>query len=100
MLRSSIFVFNFPPSFTINIIDRKPVWEVTEFAVEVDGVFIWPRSMRADGKYFGFDRQALARIRAEYSDRIQFYAQYYNDQMTPDQIVSTEIDLYMEIVSF
>lgn len=66
-----------------NIIDRKPVWEVTEFAVEVDGVFIWPRSMRADGKYFGFDRQALARIRAEYSDRIQFYAQYYNDPNDP-----------------
>lgn len=61
------------------ISDKLPVWDVQEFAVEQDGIFIWPRTVRADGKAFGFDRQVLSRIRAEYVDRVQFYAQYYND---------------------
>lgn len=61
------------------VIDRKPVWEIKEFVVETDGVFIWPKAIRSDGKQFGFDLQVLARIRAEYSDRVQFYAQYYNN---------------------
>lgn len=66
-----------------NIIDRKRVWEIQEYAVEVDNVFIWPKTMRQDGKYFGFDQQVLSRIRAEYSDRIQYYAQYYNNPNDP-----------------
>jgi phage terminase large subunit-like protein len=63
--------------------DRKPVWEIKEYAVEVDGIFVWPRTVRSDGKAFGFNNQVLARIRAEYSDRVQFYAQYYNDPNDP-----------------
>lgn len=66
-----------------DVIDRKKVWEVKEYAVEDGGAFLWPKSMRADGKFFGFDIQTLARIRAEYSDRVQFYAQYYNDPNDP-----------------
>lgn len=66
-----------------NIIDRKPVWEIKEYVVETDGIFLWPRTIRSDGKYFGFDAQVLARIRAEYSDRVQFYSQYYNDPNDP-----------------
>lgn len=66
-----------------NIVDRKPVWEIKEFTVETDGIFLWPKTMRPDGKFFGFDPQVLARIRAEYSDRVQFYAQYYNDPNDP-----------------
>jgi hypothetical protein len=66
-----------------DIVDRAKVWEVREFAVESDGLFLWPKAMRADGKFFGFDAQVLARIRAEYSDRVQFYAQYYNDPNDP-----------------
>lgn len=63
-----------------NIIEKKPVWDVKEFAVELDGIFLWPRTIRPqDKKFFGFDRQVLSRIQAEYSDRTQFYAQYYND---------------------
>lgn len=66
------------------IIERRPVWEVKEYAVEVDGVFIWPKAMRpVDKKFFGFDNQVLARIRAQYEDRVQFYAQYYNDPNDP-----------------
>lgn len=65
------------------LIDRKPVWEIKEHAVEADGVFIWPKTMRDDGKFFGFDRSVLARIRAEYEDKVQFHAQYYNDPNDP-----------------
>lgn len=65
------------------VVDRKPVWDIKEYAVESDGLFIWPKSIRADGKAFGFDQQVLSRIRAEYSDRVQFYAQYYNNPNDP-----------------
>ena len=58
------------------IIDQAPVWEVKEYVVETDGIFIWPRTVRSnDNKAFGFDPQILARIKAEYSDRTQFYSQ-------------------------
>lgn len=60
------------------------VWEIEEYKVEEDDIFIWPRSIRTDGKAFGFDRRVLERIRAEYSDRTQFYAQYYNDPNDPE----------------
>ena len=64
-------------------VDQKPVWDSQEYRVEVDGIFTWPRAIRTDGKAFGFDIQTLARIRAEYSDRVQFFAQYYNDPSDP-----------------
>lgn len=65
------------------VIERKPVWEIQEYAVESEGVFIWPKAMRSDKKFFGFDSQVLSRIKAEYSDKTQFYAQYYNDPNDP-----------------
>lgn len=65
------------------VIDKAPVWEVKEYVVETDGIFIWPRMVRSDNKAFGFDPQVLARIKAEYSDRTQFFAQYYNDPNDP-----------------
>lgn len=67
-----------------DIIGREKVWEVREYPVEVDGIFLWPRMIRpADKKAFGFNHQALARIKAEYEDRTQFYAQYYNNPNDP-----------------
>ena len=65
-------------------IDEKPIWDIMEEVVETDGKFIWPRTARADGKMFGFNREELARISAMYSDRTQFYAQYYNDPNDPE----------------
>lgn len=64
-------------------VDVAPVWEIKEYVVEEEGHFIWPRAVRADGKAFGFNQQILARIKAEYTDRVQFYAQYYNDPNDP-----------------
>lgn len=60
-------------------IGTKPQWEVFQRVVETNGEFLWPRTKRKDGKYFGFDNQQLARIKAGYTDKSQFYAQYYND---------------------
>ena len=62
-----------------NIVGFSPVWEVKEYKVEEDMIFSWPRAMRPDGKSFGFDPAILARTKAEYSDKAQFYSQYYND---------------------
>lgn len=38
---------------------------------------------RADGKWFGFDAQILAKKRGQYLDKTQFYAQYYNNPNDP-----------------
>lgn len=63
-----------------DLIDKLPVWDIKEYTVESDGVFLWPRTVRAkDGKAFGFDRNILARIQAEYEDKVQFFSQYYNN---------------------
>lgn len=70
------------------IIASEPIYEVFERAVEDrgdgTGEFLWPRQRRADGKYFGFDRQILAKKRGQYLDKTQFRAQYYNDPSDPD----------------
>lgn len=67
-----------------DIVGREKVWDIKEYVVETDGIFIWPRTIRSgDGKAFGFSNQVLSRIKAEYSDRTQFYAQYYNNPNDP-----------------
>lgn len=43
------------------------------------GEFIWPRSKRADGEWFGFDAEILANKKTEYKNQTYFRAQYYND---------------------
>lgn len=66
-----------------NLIGKEPTYEIMERVVEKEGVFLWPKDMREDGKYFGFDRKELERIRSEYVDSAQFYAQYYNNPNDP-----------------
>lgn len=77
-------------------IDVQPVWEIKEYAVEKDGIFIWPRTIRSDGKAFGFNLSVLARIRGEYTDRVQYFAQYYNDPNDPgsDRISRDKFQYY------
>lgn len=66
----------------------EPLYEVFERQVEDrgdgTGQFLWPRQQRYDGKWFGFDQRILAKKRAQYLDRVQFRAQYYNDPQDPD----------------
>lgn len=69
------------------VIGTRPVYEKFEREVEDrgdgTGEFLWPVQVRSDGKKFGFDRAILARKRAGYLDRTQFYAQYYNNPNDP-----------------
>jgi len=71
------------------IIDSRPVYEVLDRTVEDmgdgTGVFLWPRMQRGDGKWFGFNQRILARKRAQYLDKSQFYAQYYNNPNSPTE---------------
>lgn len=70
------------------LLGSNKVYEVFERQVEDrgdgTGEFLWPRHQRADGTWFGFNTQILARKRAQYLDRTQFYAQYYNNPNNPD----------------
>lgn len=76
-----------------NVIGAKPVYEVYQRVVEEHGDFLWPRQQRpTDGKWFGFDRPILSKKKAQYLDKTQFFAQYYNDPnryeaalITPDR---------------
>jgi hypothetical protein len=65
------------------LIGGDSLYEVYERQVENrgdgTGEFLWPRQQRYDCKWFGFDASILAKKRAQYLDRIQFRAQYYND---------------------
>ena len=65
------------------------VYEVFQREVETDGEFLWPRQMREDGKYFGFDNRTLARIKSKYIDTTQYFAQYYNN---PNDAANAPID--------
>lgn len=83
----------------LELVGQEHVYEVFVRVVEEDGVFLWPQSPRpSDGKPFGFNVQELARKRAKYVDRTQFYAQYYNDPNDPsmDRLDRTKFQYYDE----
>lgn len=71
-----------------DIIGSRPVYEVFQREVEDrgdgTGEFLWPRQQSSTGKWYGFDRQILAKKRAKYLDQMQFRAQYYNNPNDPD----------------
>lgn len=73
---------------TNEIIGSDPLYETFERAVEErgdgTGQFLWPRQQRYDGKWFGFDQKELAKKRAQYLDKVQFYSQYYNRPSTQE----------------
>lgn len=70
------------------LIYSEPVYEVFQREVEDrgdgTGTYLWPRQQRKDGKWFGFNQAILAKKRAQYLDKTQFRAQYYNDPNDPD----------------
>lgn len=65
------------------VLETVKLFDVFERVVETDGVFLWPRTQNPEnGKWYGFNRQVLSKIRAKYfvaNERPQFYAQYYNN---------------------
>lgn len=65
---------------TGEVLGEKKVYAIHERRVEEGGIFLWPRARRgSDGKMFGFNWAELARKKAKYTDRLQFFAQYYNN---------------------
>ena len=63
-------------------LEVRSLYKVNQANTEVDGVFLWPRQRGHDNKWYGMDRNILARKKAEYmanGEITQFYAQYYND---------------------
>lgn len=53
--------------------------EEVESIGDGSGEFLWPRQNRGDGQWFGFNQEVLSKKRAQYLDKTQFRAQYYND---------------------
>lgn len=66
-----------------NVCKATSLFEVFQRQVESvgdgSGEFLWPRQQGSEGKWFGFDRDILARKKAQYLNKIHFRAQYYND---------------------
>jgi hypothetical protein len=66
-----------------SLISDDELYEVFERTVENrgdgTGEYLWPRSQRSDGKWFGFNQEILARKKAQYENRGHFFAQYYNN---------------------
>ena len=53
------------------------------------GQYLWPRQQRKDGQWFGFNQHIRSVKYAQYLDKTQFRAQYYND---PNDIESAPLD--------
>lgn len=75
-----------------DIVGHEQLYETFQRQVEDrgdgTGQFLWPREKQMDGSAYGFDREVLARKRAQYLDPIQFRAQYYN---TPNDYETSRI---------
>lgn len=68
--------------------DSYNLYEIYEKPVEDrgdgTGQYLWPKTQRKDGKWFGFDQRILAQKRAQYFDVGRFRSQYYNDPSTTE----------------
>lgn len=66
-----------------DVVESIPLFEVFQRQVESvgdgTGEFLWPKQKGAEGRWFGFDAEALDRKRSQYTNRLHFRAQYYND---------------------
>lgn len=75
------------------IVMSEPLFETFERQLEDigdgTGEYLWPRQQRHDGKWFGFDENIRAKKYAQYLDKTQFRAQYYND---PNDLSTAPVD--------
>lgn len=71
-----------------NVVYSQPIYELFQREVESNGdgtgEFIWPRDQRDDGAWFGFNTQILMTKKAQYLDKMQYWAQYYNNPNDPE----------------
>lgn len=68
---------------TGELVEEVPMFWHSSKVVEEDGEFLWPRTRRSDGQWFGFNKGELSKIKTKYWDKAQFFAQYYNDPSDP-----------------
>jgi phage terminase large subunit-like protein len=69
-------------SASISLFERNSDFGIPETVESIgdgSGEYLWPKQQRFDGKWFGFDREALDKKRSAYLNRTHFRAQYYND---------------------
>lgn len=77
------------------MISKEKVWKVSQRVVEIDGEFLWPRTRRAaDGEWFGFNKTELSKKKNDYINKLQFYAQYYNNPNDPEGAIVTNFQYY------
>lgn len=63
-------------------LSQSAIYEIFRDQVETNGIFLWPKTFREDGRFFGLDDKELNKIRAKYvanGQLPQYYMQYYND---------------------
>lgn len=53
--------------------------EQVESVGDGTGEFLWPKQQSRDGRWYGFDREALEEKKSKYLNQLHFRAQYYND---------------------
>jgi hypothetical protein len=83
------------------LVSEEPLYEIflrqVEDVGDGTGNFLWPRQQRRDGKWFGFDSQILAKKKAQYRDKTQFRAQYYNDPTdTENALIQRDMFQYFD----
>lgn len=75
------------------LLKEETVYEVFQGVVEDqgdgNGQFLWPKTIGPDGRYYGFDQEILAKKKAQYLDKTQFFSQYYNN---PNASENSRID--------
>lgn len=75
------------------LLESESLYETFERKLESQGdgtgEYLWPRQQRNDGQWFGFDQNIRAKKYAQYLDKTQFRAQYYNE---PNDLESAPVD--------
>lgn len=81
-------------------LETEALYEVFEKQVESvgdgSGEYIWPVQVGFDGKEYGFNSRILARKRAQYLDKVQFRAQYYNDPNDTETSLGRDLFQYYD----
>jgi hypothetical protein len=83
------------------LVERTPLYELYQKEVEDrgdgTGAYLWPRQQRKDGKWYGFNQEILSTKKAQYLDKSQFRAQYYNDPNdSENEAISSDYFQYYE----
>lgn len=80
-----------------NVLSEETVYEVFQGEVEDqgdgNGEFLWPRTIGPDGRYYGFDQQILARKKAQYIDKTQFFCFLPTTKVYTDSYIKNIEDL-------